>query len=86
MAFNVFGAHVHHAFQAVAGADGGCCNSVLASACFRNDAGFAHALGQHGLTNDVIDLVRAGVVEVFALEVNLRTAHLTGHAGCVIDR
>jgi hypothetical protein len=30
--------------------------------------------GQHGLADGVVDLVRAGVVQVFALEVDLRAA------------
>jgi hypothetical protein len=33
----------------------------------------------------VIELVRAGVVEVFALEINLCAAHLTRHAVSVIN-
>ena len=38
------------------------------------------------LANRVVDLVRARVVEVFALEVNLCAAHFTAHAIGVINR
>jgi hypothetical protein len=33
----------------------------------------------------IVDLVRAGVVEVFALEVDLRAAHFAAHARGVVD-
>ena len=36
----------------------------------------AHALRQQALPQAVIDFVRAGVQQVFALEVNLRAAEL----------
>jgi len=45
----------------------------------------AHAARQHGLADGVVDLVRAGVVEVFALEVNLRAALLAAHARGMVD-
>jgi hypothetical protein len=85
LAFDVFAAHVDHAFQAVAGADGGGGHAVLACAGFGNDAGFAHALGEHGLANGVVDLVRARMVEVFSLEKDLRATHFTAHACRVVD-
>ena len=58
---------------------------MLSGACFGNDAGLAHALGQHGLPNGVVDFVRASVVEVFALQINLRTTHFTAHSRCVVN-
>ena len=39
-----------------------------------------HALGQQDLADAVVDLVRAGVVELFALEVDLRAAAVFGQA------
>jgi hypothetical protein len=80
LALHVLGAHVHHAFQPIARADGGRGHTVLAGAGLGNDARLAHALGQHGLADHVVDLVGAGVVEVFALEVNLRAAHFAAGA------
>ena len=57
---------------------------MLSSAGFGNDARLAHALGKHGLADGVVDFVCAGVVEVFALQEDLRAAHLAAHAGCVV--
>jgi hypothetical protein len=49
---------------------------VLAGAGLGDDARLAHAPRQQGLADGVVDLVRAGVVEVLALEVDLRAAEL----------
>ena len=85
MALDVFRAHVHHALQAVARADGGSGHAVLARAGFGNDARLAHAPRQHGLADDVVDFVRAGVVQIFALQVNLRAAQFAAGARRVIN-
>ena len=58
---------------------------MLSGACFGNDAGLAHALGEHGLPNGVVYFVRASVVQVFALQINLRTTHFTAHARSVVN-
>ena len=58
---------------------------MLACTCFGNHARLTHTLRKHGLTNGVVDLVRAGVVEVFALQIDLRTAHFTAHARGVVN-
>ena len=68
LALDVFAAHVDHAFEAEAGADGGGGHAVLAGAGLGDDARLAHALGQQRLADHVVDLVGAGVVQVFALE------------------
>ena len=67
LAFDVLAAHVNHTFQAVTRADGGCGHAVLACAGFGNHAGLAHAFGQHGLPDGVVDFVGAGVVQVLTL-------------------
>ena len=85
LTLDVFGAHVNNALKAVAGADGGRGHTVLARACFGNDARLAHALGQHGLSNGVVDFVRARVVQVFALQIDLCATHFTAHAGSVVN-
>ena len=59
---------------------------MLAGAGFRDDALLAHAPREQRLTDGVIDLVRAGMVEIFALEPNLRTAAVLRQTPGVIDR
>ena len=86
LALDVLATHVDHAFQPVAGADGGGGHAVLAGTGFGNHPRFAHALGQHGLADGVVDLVRAGVVEVLALEEDLRAPLLAAHALGVVNR
>ena len=70
---HILGAHVDHAFDAIVSARGGRGDTVLAGSRFRNDAPLAHALGKQHLAQRVVDFVRSGVVEIFALEPNLRS-------------
>ena len=49
---------------------------VLPGAGFGDDALFAHALRQQRLAQGIVDLMRPGMRQVFALEVNLRAAQL----------
>ena len=83
---DILAAHVDNALHAVAGADGGGCDPVLAGAGFGNDALLAHAPREQCLAKAVVDLVRAGVVEIFALEPDLRAAKLVGPAPGMVDR
>ncbi len=71
---HVLGAHVDDALQPEAGADGGGGHAVLTGTGFGNDPLFAHAQGQQRLPEGVVDLVGAGVVEVFALQPDARAA------------
>ena len=61
-------AHVDAALEAEHRAHGGRGHAVLAGAGLGDHAGLAHALDEQGLAERVVDLVRAGVVEVLALE------------------
>jgi hypothetical protein len=70
--FNVARTHIDDAGQAEARADGGSGNAMLASAGLGNDARLAHPDGEQNLADAVVDLVRAGVVELVALEPDLR--------------
>ncbi len=47
---------------------------MLPRAGFGDDARLAHADGEQRLAERVVDFVRAGVCEIFALEKNLRAA------------
>ena len=69
-------AHVDDAGQAEARRDGGRGHAVLAGAGLGDDARLAHALGQQDLAEAVVDLVRAGVVQLLALEVDLGAAEM----------
>jgi hypothetical protein len=51
---------------------------MLAGAGFGDDPGLAHALGKQDLAEAIVDLVRTGVVELVALEVDLRAAEMLG--------
>ena len=86
LAAHVLFAHVDDAFQAEERADGGGGDAVLAGAGFGDDALLAHAHGEERLAEAVVDLVRAGVEKVFALEVNLRAAEVFGEARGEVER
>ena len=68
LAAGVLAAHVDRAFQPEQGRCGGGGHPVLSGAGLGDDPLLADALGQQGLPEDIIDLVRSGVVEVLALE------------------
>ena len=71
---DVGGAHVDDAGQAEARADGRGGDAVLARAGLGDDAGLAHAARQKDLAEAIVDLVRAGVIELVALEIDLCAA------------
>ncbi len=79
-------AHVDDAFKAEQGADGGGGHAVLARAGFGDDALLAHAFGQQALAEGVVDFVRAGVEQVFALEIDFGAAELLGQALAEVER
>src|ERR1035437_5460076 len=60
--------HVDDALKAHQGGHSGTCHTVLTCAGLGDDARLAHLFGQQGLAERIVDLVRAGVVEVLTLE------------------
>ena len=80
LALGVDLAHVDGAVEAEQGAGGGGGHTVLAGTGLGDDPGLAHPPGEQGLAQHVVDLVRAGVVEVLALEQDPRAARLGGEA------
>gem|GEM_PF-2562505 len=86
LAVDVGGAHVDHALHAEARGHGGGGHAVHAGAGLGDDALLAHAPRQEDLADAVVDLVRAGVVQLFALEVDLRAAAMLGQAFGEIQR
>ena len=77
---HVFRPHVDDAFEAQQRAHRGGGDAMLPGAGFGDDAMLAHAFNQQRLAETVVDLVRAGVEQVFALEINLCPAQLFGEA------
>ena len=73
-------AHEHVAFEAEARCDGSAGNPVLAGPGFRNDAFFAHVLGQQRLANRIVYLVRTGVIQILPLEEYPGASDRIGHA------
>ncbi len=67
---HVLGAHVDHALEVEQRAGGSGSDAVLAGPGLGDDPRLAHPPGQQRLTDRVVDLVGAGVVEVLALEVD----------------
>ena len=78
LALHIGGAHVDFARIAEAGRDGGGSHAVLAGAGLGDDPGLAHALGEQDLADAIVDLVRTGVVEFVALEIDLGAAQVLG--------
>src|SRR3954454_11410273 len=68
---NILFAHVNDAVQTEVGTGGGGCNAVLPGARLCDYAFLAHTDREQRLTDRVVDFVRAGVVQVFALEPDL---------------
>ena len=81
LAADVFGAHVDVAGEAEEGGGGGGADAVLAGAGFGDDAFFAHAEGEEGLADGVVDFVGAGVGEVFAFEVDFGAPRIGAGVG-----
>ena len=67
-------AHVDDAFEPEARAQRRGRDAVHAGAGLGDDALLAHAPRQQDLAEHVVDLVRAGVIELFALQINLGAA------------
>jgi hypothetical protein len=58
---------------------------VLTGTGLGDDAFLAHAAGEDGLADGVVDLVGAGVIEVFALGVDLGATEFLGEALAVVE-
>ena len=71
---HVLGAHEDRAFHAEHRADRRRGDAVLARAGLGEDLALAHALREQTLRDRVVDLVRAGVREILAFDVDLRAA------------
>ena len=79
-------AHIDHAFKPEPRAQGRGGDAMLAGAGLGDDALLAHAPRHHDLAEHVVDLVRAGVVELLALEIDFRAAEMLGQPLGEIER
>ena len=86
LTFDVDRAHIDHAIQPEAGAQRGGGDAMLAGTRLRDDAPLAHAARQHDLAKHVVDLVRAGMIELIALEIDLGAAEMLGQTFGVVQR
>ena len=74
---HVFRAHIHgSAGKSEPSGDRRCCNSMLPRARLRDHAFLAHADGQQPLSNAIIDLVCAGVEQIFTFNVDSGAAEM----------
>src|SRR6185312_3848092 len=73
---HVFLSHINGAIEAKQRANGGGRDAMLPGAGLRDDAALAHAFREQRLAETVVDLMRAGMEQVFALDVDLRAAKL----------
>src|SRR6202167_5928987 len=79
-------AHIDHAVEPEPRAQRRGGDAMLAGAGFGDDAPLAHAPRHHDLAEHIVDLVRAGVVELLALEIDFRAAEMFGQALGEIER
>ena len=86
LTLDVLRTHVDHALHAITRSNSRGGHTVLTCASLCDNTRLAHALGEHGLTDDVIDFVRAGVVQILALQIHLCTAKVRRPALGVIHR
>jgi hypothetical protein len=71
---HILGAHINDAFESRKSANGRCRHAVLSRSCFGDYPLLAHSPRQQNLAQRIVYLVRAGVIEVLALQVYLRSA------------
>ena len=76
LAFDVMRAHVDHAVQPELGAHRRRRHAVLPRPGFRDDPRLSHPAREDDLPQHVVDLVRAGVVQLVALHVDLGTTQM----------
>ena len=86
LALDVLGAHVDPALQPETRGHRRRRHAVLPRAGLRNYARLSHPPGEQRLAHGVVDLVSAGMAQVLALEVDLRTAEFGAQALRQVER
>ncbi len=85
LALGVDFAHEHGALEAEQRGRSCCCDAMLASAGLGDDSLLAEALGEQRLPEHIVDLVRAGVVQILALEDDSSPTRVFGEPGNLGD-
>ena len=85
LAAHIFLAHIDLALHVKQCAGSCSCHAVLTSAGFGDNPLFAHFLCQQNLSQHVVDLVCAGVVQIFPLQIDLAAAQIFCHPVCVVQ-
>src|SRR5215472_3586041 len=75
---HVLDAHIDHALQPEKRADCGSGNTMLSRSGFSNNSMLAHSLRQQRLAQTVVDLVCAGMQQVFPFQVDFGAANFFG--------
>ena len=86
LAFDIDAAHEDFALAFEQRRHGRSGDAMLAGPGLGRDARLAHALGEQRLAERIVDLVRAGMAEVFALQINLRAAQFGREIGAEKER
>ena len=84
LAHGIFRAHKNDALHTHQGGGGCGGDPVLSGARFGDQSRFPHLFCKERLSEDVVDLVRTCMVEVFAFEINFCTAQIVRHLFCKI--
>ena len=77
--------HEHHARHPHEGGSGGGGHAVLSGAGLGDEPGFSHLFRQQRLAQYVVDLMGAGVVQIFPLEVDFCTTQVAGHLFRIVE-
>ena len=83
---DIDGPHIDRAGQVEPRADSRRRHAMLPRSGFRDDPGLAHPPGEKDLAEAIVDLVRTGVVQLVALEVDPRAAQMRGQPFGEIER
>ena len=78
--FHIDRAHVNDAFAAKPRGHGGSSDTMLSRAGLGDDTVLAHPLREQDLAERIVDFMRAGMEQVFALQVNFRAAEFLGES------
>ncbi len=83
---SVFLSHINLTFHVQQGGGGGSGHAVLPCAGLGNEAGLSHLFSQQGLAQHIVDLVRAGMVQILSLEIDSGPSQIPSHLLRIIQK